>query len=46
MLFNQWVKKLEQEKDLLLLEPNQEYSPYEKESKNLCALATWTGKCI
>lgn len=42
MLFNQWLKKLEQEKDILLLEPNQEYSPYEKESKNLCALATWT----
>jgi len=39
MLFNMWLRKLREERGVLLMEPGQQYS----EDMTLSALATWTG---
>lgn len=39
MLFGRWLRKLTEERGVLLIEPGQKYS----EDMTLCALVTWTG---
>ena len=39
-LFSRWMRKLSEERHVVLMEPGQEYS----EEMDLCALATWSGK--
>ena len=38
-LFGCWVRKLQEERRVVLMEPGQKYS----EEMALCALATWSG---
>ena len=41
-LFGRWVRKVSEERGVVLMEPGQEY----REEMNLCALATWSGERI
>lgn len=41
-LFGRWLRKVSEERGVVLMEPGQEYG----EEMVLCALATWSGKRI
>ena len=38
-LFGRWVKKIKEERGVVIMEPGKEYS----QEMSLCALATWSG---
>ena len=41
-LFGRWVRKVSEERGVVLMEPGQEYC----EEMILCALATWSGRSV